>query len=101
MAPNSFWTYFCRRGWPTSPRIADASEWPISGTVPRKSGTKFFAADSRMISMSGFSAPVCFRNARCCFSTIRTGLMNGAERIEAAVAAAKPGLPDLSPVTTP
>ena len=60
-----------------------------------------FAALSRIISMSGFSAPVCLKNARCCFSTIRTGLMNGAERIDAAVAAAKPGLPLVSPVTTP
>ena len=60
-----------------------------------------FAALSRIISMMGFSAPVCLKKARCCFSTIRTGLMNGAERIDAHVAAAKPGLPLVSPVTTP
>ena len=47
VAPSSFCTYFCRRGWPTKPRVADASEWPMSGIVPRNSGRKFFAADSR------------------------------------------------------
>ena len=46
-----------------------------------------------MISASGFSVPVCEKNARCCFSIIRTGGMNGADRIDAAVAAAKPGSP--------
>ena len=43
---------------------------------------------SLRISMSGFSAPVVLKKARCCFSIIRTGLMNGAEPIDAAVAAA-------------
>ena len=63
LAPTSFCTHFWRRGWPTRPRIADASEWPISGTVPRKSGIKFLAADSRIISISGFSVPVTLKNA--------------------------------------
>lgn len=72
--------------------------WVIGGGCV---GGGTFAALSRMISMSGFSAPVCLKKARCCFSTIRTGLINGAERIDAQVAAAKPGLPLVSPVTTP
>ena len=61
--PSSSWMYFCSLGWPTRPRIAEASEWPISGTVPRNSGAKFLAALSRMISMIGFSAPAGARRA--------------------------------------
>lgn len=33
---------------------------------------------SRKISMIGFDRPVCLKNARCCFSIIRMGLMTGA-----------------------
>lgn len=94
--------------------MADASEWPIKGMVPRKRGVKYFVDASRRISIIGFSVPVCLRKARCCFSIIRTcvvgshmscgpirnkitqrrtGLMNGADRMDAAVAAAKPGSP--------
>ena len=62
--------------------------------LPRKSGAKFLAAASLRISKMGFSAPVCLRVARCCFSIMRTGLIKGAERMEAAVAAPKPGSPD-------
>ena len=47
--------------WPTRPSIADASEWPMSGMVPRKRGAKFFAADSRKISMTGLEVPVCLK----------------------------------------
>ena len=101
----------------------------MRGMVPRKSGMKYFEEASERISIRGFSTPVVFMKARCCFSIMRTcgwrrraqrrhrkqggfgeahgagrggaactGLMNGAEKIEAAVAAAKPGSPP-SPVT--
>mmetsp|Transcript_27060 Transcript_27060/g.63222 ORF Transcript_27060/g.63222 Transcript_27060/m.63222 type:complete len:279 (-) Transcript_27060:131-967(-) len=93
-APSCFCTYFCSCGWPTRPSSADASEWPMSGTVPRKSGKKYFAADSLRISRIGFSVPVCLKKARCCFSIIRTGLMNGAENMEAPVAAKGPTSPE-------
>ena len=83
--------YFCSCGWPTRPRTALAKECPIRGTVPRKSGAKFFAAASRRISKTGFSLPVCLRKARCCFSTMRTGLIKGALRMDATVAATYPG----------
>ena len=42
------------------------------------------------ISMMGFSLPVVFKLTRCCFSIIRMGLMQGAERMEATVASSMP-----------
>merc|ERR1719253_2482578 len=56
--------------------------------LPRNRGLKFCRALSRRISRMGFAAPVSLKNARCCFSTIRTGLMNGADRTDAPNAAA-------------
>ena len=47
---------------------------------------------------TGTSFPVVRKFTRCCFSIIRTGLINGADNIDAAVAAANPGSP-LFPVT--
>ena len=44
VVPMVSWTYFCNLGWPTSPRMALAIEWPMRGTVPRKRGAKFCAA---------------------------------------------------------
>ena len=88
---SSFWMYFCSCGCPTRPSTADANECPMSGTVPRNRGAKFFALDSLIISAIGFSTPVDLRNARCCFSIMRTGLMKGALRMDAAVAAMYPG----------
>ena len=71
--------------------MALAKEWPIRGMVPRKSGAKRAAADSRRISIIGLTAPVCLKYARCCFSIIRMGLMKGADKMEAPVAATNPG----------
>mmetsp|Transcript_13999 Transcript_13999/g.16215 ORF Transcript_13999/g.16215 Transcript_13999/m.16215 type:complete len:218 (-) Transcript_13999:319-972(-) len=89
--PSSSWMYFCRRGWPTKPSKALAREWPINGIVPRNSGLNCFAADSLRISIIGLVVPVCLKNALCCFSIIRIGLMNGADKIDAPVAAYTPG----------
>mmetsp|Transcript_24825 Transcript_24825/g.28604 ORF Transcript_24825/g.28604 Transcript_24825/m.28604 type:complete len:205 (-) Transcript_24825:232-846(-) len=93
LAPTSFWIHFCSLGWPTSPRVALASECPINGKVPRNNGVKFFAAASLRISIIGLVLPVCLKKALCCFSIIRIGLMNGAERIDAPVAATMPTSP--------
>ena len=45
------------------------------------------------MSFTDFSIPVSLKYALCCFSIIRTGLINGAENIDANVAATNPGSP--------
>ena len=79
--PTCSFTQRCSLGWPTRPSVAEASECPISGTVPRNSGFQLAARLSLRISLMGLALPVCLKYARCCFSIMRIGLMNGAEKI--------------------